>query len=60
MTRALRVAERPLILELLRQLNKMFLESFDVISAEDEQEVGDVVNNCTVWSDKVEFRSKTM
>jgi U3 small nucleolar RNA-associated protein 10 len=48
MTRALRVAERPLILELLRQLNKIFLESFDIISAEDGQEVGDMVNNCTV------------
>jgi U3 small nucleolar RNA-associated protein 10 len=48
MTRALRVAERPLILELLRQLNKIFLESFDVISAEEGQEVRDVVNNCMV------------
>lgn len=41
MTRALRIAERPLILELLRQLNNIFLESFDVISSEEGKEVGD-------------------
>ncbi|KAF8626030.1 hypothetical protein AX15_005120 [Amanita polypyramis BW_CC] len=34
MVRALRGAERPLILELLRQLVNVFLESFDIVAAE--------------------------
>jgi hypothetical protein len=50
MTRALRIAERPLILELLRQLNGIFLESFDVISAKDGKEVRDTVKSYTVRS----------
>ena len=44
MTRALRVAEQPLILELLRQLNKIFLESFD----EGEEEVWSIIARCEV------------
>ena len=50
MTRALRIAERPLILELLRQLNGIFLESFDVISATGGKEVRDAVKSYTVRS----------
>lgn len=50
MTRALRIAERPLILELLRQLNSIFLESFDVLSSEERKEVGDTVKSYTVWT----------